>query len=242
MSQERIELRCPDCGAPLPAAAATSAVTCERCGTASHPAPKGPEKVVQTIVVERVVLRDDAQTTPCPRCRVGLFAVQASGVTVQGCGVCGGIWLDNEGSIAIISRDDSQIAALAGRAERSAAIPRGSSPARVDCPICKKQMERIHTAQRAELDICREHGTWFDAGELRRVMSAYHSSEADMFTPITGPRDLVGEQLAAVAAANAPPPEPWTFNGPRASKIVDGGVAILGAILAGALSAPPPRR
>jgi len=190
---------------------------------------------VQTIVVERVVVRDGAggagATVPCPRCQVGLFAVKAKDVTVQGCGVCGGIWLDNAGSVAITQHVDPQIGVLAARAERNAAMHTRPGDEKLDCPICHQQMRRVNAAQLAELDVCAAHGTWFDPGELRRVMSAYHSKDDDPLAPIAGKRDLTEQKLAALAAANEPPPDPWTFEGPAASRIVDGGIDILGALL-----------
>jgi len=232
---DRIELVCPECGAPLSPAAATSAVKCTQCGTTSQPAPKAPEKVVQTVIVERVVVREGAAgpaTTPCPRCQVALFAVRANYVTVQGCGVCGGIWLDNAGTIAITKTVDPQIAVLASRAEKNAALRVSPGGQRLDCPICGKQMQRVNASHLAELDVCPAHGTWFDPGELRRVMSAIHTKDDDPLAPIAGKRDAVEERLAHLAERTTPPPPPWAFEGPTTAKILDGGLAILGGIVA----------
>ena len=238
---DRRELRCPGCGAPLTAAAAKSVVVCGQCGTASEPAPKGPEKIVQTFVVERVVVRDrETNVVLCPRCNVGLFAVTSNEIFVHGCGVCGGIWLDNAGSLAITKHADPQLAVLAARADRNAVTHHGTSHQKLDCPACNRQMERVHTGL-AELDICRTHGTWFDSGELRRVMMAYNSRNDDELAAIPGTRDLTEAKLAALAKATELPPDPWEFNGPTASRIVDGGVKILGALVLGALTPPPPR-
>ena len=235
MSDQRIEIRCPECGAPLSPAAATSAVVCVQCGTTSQPAPKGPERIVQTIVVERVVVRDGegraAAVTACPRCQVGLFGVKAKDIAVQGCGVCGGIWLDNAGSIAITQHVDPQISVLAARAEQNAAMHVRPGDEKLDCPVCHQTMRRVNAARLADLDVCAEHGTWFDPGELRRVMSAYHSKDDDPLAPIEGKRDLTEAKLAALAEATRPPPDPWTFEGPTASRVVDTGIDILGGLL-----------
>jgi Zn-finger nucleic acid-binding protein len=240
MSERRIEIRCPECGAPLSPAAAKSAVVCAQCGTTSEPAAKGPEKIVQTVVVERVVVRDAAggvpAATPCPRCAVGLFAVRTKDVMVSGCGVCGGIWLDNAGTVAITKRVDPQISSLAARAEMNAPMRGSPGTQPIDCPICQKQMKRVNAAQLADLDVCAEHGTWFDPGELRRVMSAYHSKHDDPFASVAGTRDATEARLAHVAAASAPPPEPWSFAGPGTgstggSSVTDGGLDILGGLL-----------
>jgi Zn-finger nucleic acid-binding protein len=212
-------------------------VVCGQCNTASEPAPRAPEKVVQTLVVERVVVASDQKVTPCPRCRVGLFAVRASDVTVNGCGVCGGIWLDNAGSIAITKRSDPNLNALAARAAKNATVRNaGSTHEKLDCPVCQKQMQRVNAARIAELDVCNDHGTWFDAGELGRISSAYHDGDDDPLRPITGRRDPLEAQLTALAAANAPPPPVWQFEGPAGDAIVKVTAGVLGAVLVAAIA------
>ena len=40
------------------------------------------------------------------------------------------------------------------------------------CPVCGKLMNRINFANFSSVivDVCREHGTWFDRDELRRIV------------------------------------------------------------------------
>ncbi len=233
----RIELRCPSCGAPLPAVAAERVVVCGQCKTASEPAPKGPEKVLQTIVVERVVLPGDHSVTPCPRCRVGLFGVRAGAIDVHGCGICGGIWLDNAGSLAITQRHDPHVSALAARAETNAVI-RGARTEPIDCPICNQRMQRVNAAQLAELDVCQEHGTWFDAGEPRRIVSAYHTTNEDPLAPIAGRRDPVEAKLAFVAETSKADPPVWAFeDGTTSGKVAEVAVEMLAGVV-GAMLRP----
>ncbi len=178
--QERIKLACPDCGAPLPKEALTSAVTCAQCGTTSTPAPRHEvvRETVRTVVVERVVapagtVAEGASGPPCPRCRAPLFAGVAHSVTLEGCGACGGIFLDNAASARITRVHDDDIARLAARADARAivhAIDR--EPADLPCPRCAVAMKRVRAAF-IDVDVCEGHGTWFDAGELVRVMEAF---------------------------------------------------------------------
>jgi Zn-finger nucleic acid-binding protein len=40
------------------------------------------------------------------------------------------------------------------------------------CPVCKNLMNRVNFANFSNVivDVCREHGTWFDRDELRRIV------------------------------------------------------------------------
>jgi Zn-finger nucleic acid-binding protein len=46
------------------------------------------------------------------------------------------------------------------------------------CPACEQLMNRINFAKRSGVivDYCKEHGTWFDGGELKRAI-AYITSD-----------------------------------------------------------------
>ncbi len=44
--------------------------------------------------------------------------------------------------------------------------------ARCACPICLKPMHTVNVAGGVELDVCDEHGAWFDRHELRRFIDA----------------------------------------------------------------------
>ncbi len=249
MSEDaRVTLRCPDCGAPLPPTAATAAVTCAQCGATSKPAPKGPERIVQTIVVERVVVKEGDRivdtSISCPRCKVALFTAQARDVTLQGCGVCGGIWLDNEGSVAITRHADPRVGVLAARAEASATVRASMIREELACPICHAHMRKVNPSKLAELDVCAEHGTWFDAGELRRVMNAYTGRDDDPFAAIDAKGKVIDPNPLPSGWTVEEEPIDMTFGRPTVGGVLrDGalalgeiGVGILGAMIAGGAS------
>lgn len=179
--QARVKIACPDCGAPLPPEAAKVAVKCPQCGHTSAPLPQ-TEAIVQTIVVERVVTAPaaaSASTLPCPRCNASLFEGNAHGVRLLGCGICGGIFLDNEGSTRITRAPDLEIAKLAERARDRAVVTTINTRPTVRCPSCTATMERVLARGVVEIDFCRGHGTWFDRGELQPVMGAFASRPDD---------------------------------------------------------------
>jgi Zn-finger nucleic acid-binding protein len=176
--QARVSVVCPDCGAPLPLEAVEHAVTCRQCGRTSAPAPRE----IKTVIVERVVVSPDARSASvlaepeCPRCRAKLRATEAHGVPLFGCGVCGGFFLDNDASTRITRAADREIAAISERAATQAVTAVNTAPAGLACPSCSRPMQRVRARGAIDLDICNEHGTWFDAGEVRRVMDAYERS------------------------------------------------------------------
>lgn len=191
--QERVKLVCPECGGPLPPEAAHRAVKCERCGVASVPAPKPGAAV-------------EAGVAPCPRCSGRLFEGFAGEVRLLGCGACGGVFLDNEASTRITRARDEAVAALARRAKERAPATIDTRPDDLPCPVCSAAMRRVQSRGLVDLDICGEHGTWFDRGELNRVMDAYARS---IEVSQVGARDdselrmaqFRDEQRAAIAAA-----------------------------------------
>jgi Zn-finger nucleic acid-binding protein len=179
--QQRVKIACPECGAPLPPEAATRAVVCGQCHHTSAPAASAAP-AVQTVVVERVIVaqapgapgeRGGAGTASCPRCKAALFATTVHEVTLLGCGLCGGIFLDNDGSTYVTRRADPEIARLADRAAtHGAGRPLDERGEHLCCPVCAATMSRARVGG-IDLDVCVAHGTWFDRGELHRVIDAY---------------------------------------------------------------------
>jgi Zn-finger nucleic acid-binding protein len=175
--QPRVKIVCPECGGPLEPEALHAAVKCVRCGHSSAP-----------------IRQEAVAGAPCPRCKVSLFEGEAHNHKLSGCGVCGGIFLDNEGSTRITRAHDSIIANLAERAkDRALANSVDTRPKNLPCPHCSSPMQRVLARGVAEIDFCAAHGTWFDRGEVNRVMSAYARGQAP-------PRDERAEAEARMAA------------------------------------------
>jgi Zn-finger nucleic acid-binding protein len=173
-------LSCPMCGA----AAATDASHCEHCGarlaTAACPSCFGLLFVGQEFCphcgakADRQAGVAPAKPLPCPRCQTDLEAVVIGGNQMQECGDCEGLWLE-AATLQKLCADREQQAALLGAA---AHLPANEDLAierhirYVPCPICKALMNRVNFANCSNVivDVCHEHGTWFDRDELRRVM------------------------------------------------------------------------
>lgn len=105
----------------------------------------------------------------CPRCDARLFAGQADGVSMLGCGLCGGIWLDNEAAQRVTQHFSERVVELATRASQSAQR-RPDVRAVAKCASCRAEMGR-RTYGQVSVDVCQAHGTWFDAGELAALLA-----------------------------------------------------------------------
>ncbi|HXS69156.1 MAG TPA: zf-TFIIB domain-containing protein [Candidatus Polarisedimenticolia bacterium] len=172
-----ITMNCPTCGAPV----SSDATQCEHCGSrlavvacpscfgmvfagakfCSHCGAAIARKEVQ------------AQTNYlCPRCRVNMEAVLIGKTHLEECPKCQGIWADTD-SLQQIYSDREQQSAVLGTA---GPLPEGQGYETdfryIPCPVCNKLMNRVNFAHCSHVivDVCREHGTWFDKDELRRIV------------------------------------------------------------------------
>jgi len=99
------------------------------------------------------------------------------GLEVDECGRCAGLWLDNATFEQLVGRAEQLSTTLRGpttgeRRGPGPAAPMPAGPAYRPCPRCGKLMNRQNYARRSNvvIDVCREHGAWFDAHELGRIL------------------------------------------------------------------------
>ncbi len=102
-----------------------------------------------------------------------MLVLEFEQVEVDYCAGCGGVWLDS-GELELVGErggvlEDELLRAL--EQLQGARPPQG----RRGCPVCRKAMleVRTETDPPITLDRCpREHGLWFDHGELSRLVRA----------------------------------------------------------------------
>ena len=103
--------------------------------------------------------------------------VTIGGATVRECERCLGLWLD-VASFEKICADREQQAAVLGAASHAAndAALETSKVNYVPCPECSQLMNRLNFARCSGVivDICKQHGTWFDRDELSRIVEFIH--------------------------------------------------------------------
>jgi len=95
------------------------------------------------------------------------------------CGGCGGLWIDAP-TVEAIMRDAPKAIEtgvgpdLATGSSDKAAILTGQFKGRayVPCPQCTKIMTPQNYARYSGIivDVCKDHGVWFDAGELNKIL------------------------------------------------------------------------
>jgi uncharacterized protein len=131
----------------------------------------------------------DAHIT-CPKCREILDPFVASGVQVDLCTACGGIWLDKGelgklyGSWGIV-----EIERAAGPPRRQ--TPPSSDLVDLDCPACQAKLITLHV-KGADLDGCVGcGGVWLDSGELGPALDSFGAR---------GDPNLIKELATAVTA------------------------------------------
>jgi Zn-finger nucleic acid-binding protein len=121
-------------------------------------------------------LAEPAETAArCPTCRRDLDAFRGSPGRLFDCGGCGGQFVEHALLRELLERRE-----ILGRAvpERVAPANPLTQPVRyLPCPACSEFMLRRNFGRSSGIivDFCQKHGTWFDAGELPRVLAFVQS-------------------------------------------------------------------
>jgi Zn-finger nucleic acid-binding protein len=117
----------------------------------------------------------------CARCpgRPPLVAALVAGIAFDRCEKCGGTFVDTIGVDTLVADRDRQ-AALHKALDRTDDLTIEPPPAAtgmgavkyLKCPECAVMMNRRNFGRVSGviIDVCKIHGTWFDADELRRVV------------------------------------------------------------------------
>jgi len=180
-------MNCPTCGAPVP----SDATQCEYCGSrlalAACPSCFGMVFAGAKFcshcgaAIERTEVASQVKEL-CPRCRLGMEEVLIGKAKLHECPKCQGIWADTD-TLQQIYSDREQQAAVLGTA---APLPQEGEGFEtniryIPCPVCNKLMNRINFAHCSHVivDVCREHGTWFDKDELRRIVEFIRAGGLD---------------------------------------------------------------
>ena len=108
----------------------------------------------------------------CPICENAVMIVlELNEVEVDFCFDCNGIWLD-AGELELLLSDGQKTVELLRSFKK---IERSGEQIK-KCPICLKKMQKIQVGQADKsllIDTCpKEHGLWFDKGELQNVLEA----------------------------------------------------------------------
>lgn len=179
--------RCPSCGGP----AAKDARACVHCGSLLATkrclacfalSPREADRCVKcgALLPAAALVAEGAGS--CPDCRLDLVAHAFGAVGYAECPRCAGLFLKREAFEAVTKDADTR--AKVRLAEPPAeAGPRPGAPLKGasgafpavryrPCPSCRKLMNRSNYGGGSGivLDACRDHGLWFDQGELVAIV------------------------------------------------------------------------
>lgn len=94
-----------------------------------------------------------------------LITLEFEGFEIDRCFKCDGVWLDSGELEGLIGPDAGNEYVKSMKGSACSEIHR-------KCPICSVKMSKMTIgAKGIVLDICRDHGIWFDSGELVKVLS-----------------------------------------------------------------------
>jgi Zn-finger nucleic acid-binding protein len=106
----------------------------------------------------------------CPVCQRALDAYPSGAGALFDCGACGGQFVEHALLHEMLERHE-HVAHPDGAA--SAPWRPDPHPHYIPCPACRALMNRKNFGGMSGVivDVCKKHGTWFDLGELPRVLA-----------------------------------------------------------------------
>lgn len=166
----------------------------------------------------------DATQLICPACggKHHLANRRIGDVNVMECNCCAGLWLGNETFKQLTERASSDSLDVEQLFDSTYASParRGATdqpPQQAwryrKCPSCDRMMHRRNYGRRSGviIDICKEHGVWFDADELPRILAWIRSGASAKAKQELAAQQAHEEKLKRITE---PRPERDTVLGP----------------------------
>ncbi|HTM20931.1 MAG TPA: zf-TFIIB domain-containing protein, partial [Kofleriaceae bacterium] len=175
-------LACPHCGAGVPPTNHQCAHcgnqllvrACPRCfARVFHGAKHCSECGATTELPAHADPDGNPRRRQCPRCDHALVGQLVGDVLLDQCEACGGTYVDVTALERILKeRRQARADALLGALPQATVEASHETRVYVKCPDCGTTMNRRNFARGAGviIDVCRAHGSWFDAGELPRVI------------------------------------------------------------------------
>lgn len=166
-------MNCSRCGRAIAGVFPGTKVICE-CGAENvaqastvdpYRAPAAAPSSRSTDEVEPAPKKE--RRHPCPRCKSPLGH---AGGGVYACGACEGTFFTDSALEALVERARSD-----GEIDTAESLRSGTTiPATLDdvrylpCPMCGERMNRSIFGRKSGIvvDVCAQHGTWFDHGEV----------------------------------------------------------------------------
>ncbi len=188
------KINCPACGAPVDPIAGRCSFCDTRLATGLCPNCFGATFAgvaycphCGEALAGRLIVHGSQTQHACPRCKDQLLQVEVVGSNpLERCAQCEGMWVDRETLEKIYRDRDQAVAITQMTAPRPKAVNQDKTATAANqfkdkvptqgyirCPMCNTIMNRQNFGRYSGVvvDICREHGTWFDADELNRILT-----------------------------------------------------------------------
>lgn len=181
-------LNCPNCGAGV----MSDAVKCKFCHSrlkttacpkcmgmmffGSKHCPKCGESAVAAQIIPEEKLGD------CPRCKVRLSQLLiGEDLMLRECSRCEGVWSESITFENICADRERNAAVLQWAGDKKHSDGERKAVQYVPCPDCKQLMNRNNFARSSGviIDVCKNHGVWFDFDELPRIIEFIHEGGMD---------------------------------------------------------------
>ncbi len=166
---------CPSCNSPVAGeprlcAECGTPIAILRCGDCYHmnlPSSAACTGCGQPLGLEPL---GEPDGLTCPACKLPFAAFRGDAGVLRDCGRCGGQFVDH----ALLQALLEQREAYGTKAPRPPRFNPLDTPVRyLPCPICQDVMTRRNFGRSSGVivDDCGAHGSWFDVGELPRVLA-----------------------------------------------------------------------
>lgn len=170
-------LNCPNCGAGVSSDKTLCRFCRSRLKTMACPSCLGLMFVGSNFCVhcgKKVIQAQnfaEKDLGDCPRCKIKLIILQIEEIVLRECERCEGLWVDVETFEEICANHEEQAAVLRV-IEQNFHNLHPPKIRYVPCPDCKTLMNRNNFASSSGviIDLCRQHGVWFDADELPKII------------------------------------------------------------------------
>lgn len=168
-------LHCPNCGGPASPGdasckychAALATVSCPKCFNLMFDGAM----YCPSCGAKRARTEGGTRTGRCSACRGTMREVQIGDASLLECERCHAMWVDPETFEAICASSETQARVLQQWPDRPKPVTAVEVRYR-PCVACGKMMNRMNFGKLSGVvvDVCRGHGTFFDAGELHQIV------------------------------------------------------------------------
>jgi Zn-finger nucleic acid-binding protein len=181
-------LECAFCGADFTLHERDLDTVCPKCLTRMSRRAKFCHHCGTALAPEHLAQEDTDLSCPVCGAKRQLTHRQIGDVAVMECGACAGLWLGTKPFEQLVRRASSEAISIdqfvaSDRGHATDSARRGQQAGKGwryrRCPVCGKMMNRRNYGRSSGvvIDTCRDHGIWFDADELPRILAWIRSGK-----------------------------------------------------------------